>query len=250
MIYNRSGHPVEIKKISVRLWALRDEIEAAISRRMKECEANGVPLFIDDIKSYYHLNMKAPMADQSNVIPLRKETPDAMNSMMESLGEEASPEAEKTEVPETFKEADNLIAEQSSQGLENKKPEPVIARPYVRLPPDLEKISYGFTLLSDINMENILTFTKEKFLQGQSVVIELLIPQNFIMTADVTYCHNYAMRSRIISTSKPDFRVQCKFTFAFNGERENLRNFLKSIEPAHLNDKKAPKKSSEEDLGI
>lgn len=244
MIYNRSSHPVEIKKISVRLWALRDEIEAAISRRMKECEASGVPLFIDDIKSYYHLNMAAPMADQSNVVPLRKEAPEEMNSMMESLGEEASAEA-----PEKFKEADNIIAEQSSQGLEN-KPAPVIVRPYTRQPPDLDKISYGFTLLSDINMENILTFTKDKFLQGQSVVIEFLIPQNFIMTADVTYCHNYAMRSRIISTSKPDFRVQCKFTFAVSGERENLRNFLKSIEPEHLQGKKAPKKSSEEDLGI
>ena len=30
MIYNKSGHPIEVKKISIRLWTLRDEIEAAL----------------------------------------------------------------------------------------------------------------------------------------------------------------------------------------------------------------------------
>ena len=52
MIYNKSGHPVEVKKISIRLWSIRDEIEAAIGRRMKECEAAGVPLYVDDIKKF------------------------------------------------------------------------------------------------------------------------------------------------------------------------------------------------------
>ena len=54
MIYNKSGHPVEVKKISLRLWTLRDEIEAALERRMKECEALGVPLYIEDIKKFYN----------------------------------------------------------------------------------------------------------------------------------------------------------------------------------------------------
>jgi hypothetical protein len=39
------------------------------------------------------------------------------------------------------------------------------------------------------------------------------------------------MRSRIISESKPDYRLQCKFTFDFSGERGALRDFLTSIEP-------------------
>ena len=287
MIYNRSGHPVEIKKISVRLWALRDEIEAAIERRMKECEAAGVPLYIDDIKRFYNMNPDAPLADTSNVLPFNQKqiSEEGIASLMESIGNdvkveevqaEAAPaepspeeplaaapvEGEATPVaadaavtPEgenkTFKEADEIQAEQSLQGLETKKPNPILDRPYTRQAPDLDKISYGFTFLSDINMDSVLTFTKDKFLQGQSIVMEFLIPQNFMMTANVTYCHNYAMRSRIISSTKPDFRVQCKFSFSIPGERDTLRTFLKSIEPT-IPAKKPKKevKNQDDDLGI
>ncbi|MCM2350964.1 MAG: hypothetical protein NDI69_13165 [Bacteriovoracaceae bacterium] len=245
MIYNKSGHPVEVKKISIRLWGLRDEIEAAIGRRMKECEAAGIPLYIEDIKNFYKINDHSSMPD--NVIPMgSKSTGEDMNTLMESLGEETQNEGTSG----ALNEAEEIIAEQTLQGLETKTPNPILERPYQRQAPDLDKVSYGFTLLSDINMEQMLSFTKDKFLQGQSVVIEFLIPQNFMLTADVTYCHHYAMRSRIISSTKPDYRVQCKFTFSMKGERNNLRNFLKSIEP-NVTDKKKNKKDNEDDsLGI
>ena len=251
MIYNKSGHPIEVKKISIRLWALRDEIEAAIGRRMKECEAAGVPLFIDDIKRFYNLNLQSPLNDQSNVLQLHNKAGEAesMANLMESLNEgeaEAVTEGES----KTFSEAEQILEDQSKQGLETKKPNPILDRPYQRQAPDLDKISYGFTLLADINMESILSFNKEKFLQGQSVVVEFLIPQTFMMMATVTYCHFYALRSRIISSTKPDYRLQCKFTYALPGERETLRNFLKSIEPNTSTSKK-PKKDAEDDsLGI
>lgn len=245
MIYNKSGHPVEVKKISIRLWGLRDEIEAAIGRRMKECEAAGIPLYIEDIKNFYKINDHSTMPD--NVIPMgSKSAGEDMNTLMESLGEETQDEGTSG----ALNEAEEIIAEQTLQGLETKTPNPILERPYQRQAPDLDKVSYGFTLLSDINMEQMLSFTKDKFLQGQSVVIEFLIPQNFMLTADVTYCHHYAMRSRIISSTKPDYRVQCKFTFSMKGERDNLRNFLKSIEP-NVTDKKKNKKDNEDDsLGI
>jgi hypothetical protein len=266
MIYNKSGHPIEVKKISVRLWTLRDEIEAAIGRRMKECEAAGIPLFIDDIKRFYNLNLQSSLNDQSNVLQLHNKTDDAesMANLMESLNEEevATPEpeiptahidGEAAPAPDsqTFNQAEELIAEQSKQGLETKKPSPILERPYQRQPPDLDKISYGFTLLSDINMESILSFNKDKFLQGQSVVVEFLIPQTFMMTATVTYCHFYALRSRIISSTKPDYRLQCRFSFSILGERETLRSFLKSIEPTLPHGQKKMKKDNEDDsLGI
>ena len=260
MIYNKSGHPVEVKKISIRLWTLRDEIEAAIGRRMKECEAAGVPLFIDDIKRFYNLNLQAPLNEQSNVLQLKPaaDNAESMANLMESLNEdepapaEAAPAADgETPESKTFTEAEQIMAEQNKQGLETKKPNPILERPYQRQPPDLDKISYGFTLLADINMESILSFTKDKFLQGQSVVVEFLIPQNFMMTADVTYCHFYALRSRIISSTKPDYRLQCKFSFSIPGERETLRNFLKSIEPTLPQGGKKMKKESEDDsLGL
>ena len=268
MIYNKSGHPIEVKKISIRLWSLRDEIEAAISRRMKECEAAGVPLFIDDIKRFYNLNLQTPLNDQNNVLQLHSKTDGAesMANLMESLHEEVLPEATpETVLPpaaldgeaattaesKTFNQAEQIMAEQNKQGLEMNKPNPILQRPYKRQPPDLDKISYGFTLLSDINMDSILSFNKDKFLQGQTVLLEFLIPQNFLMTATVNYCHYYGLRSRIISSTRPDYRLQCHFSFAVPGERENLRNFLLSIEPTLPQGQKKMNKESEDDsLGI
>ena len=255
MIYNKSGHPIEVKKISIRLWSLRDEIEAALGRRMKECEAAGVPLFIEDIKKFYNLLQEEETP--SNILSLKKstETEDGMASLMESIGDEVKADeikaAEDKAAENKLGEAEEIIAEQTLQGLETKKPNPILERPYQRQAPDLDKVSYGFILLSDINMEHMMSFTKDKFLQGQSVVVEFLIPQNFMMSADVTYCHNYAMRSRIISSTKPDFRLQCKFLFSMKGERDALRNFLKSIEPNLPLEKKKTKKENEDDsLGI
>jgi hypothetical protein len=260
MIYNKSCHPVEVKKISIRLWSLRDEIEAAIGRRMKECEAAGIPLYIEDIKQFYNLNYNAGQED-SNVHQLREnKNEDGMTSLMESISEEDVPDpAQAEEAPAATKEeeesntlnqAEEIIAEQTLQGLENKTINPILERPYQRQAPDLEKISYGFTLLSDINMEHFLSFTKDKFLQGQSVVVEFLIPQTFMMTAEVSYCHHFAMRSRIISSTKSDYRLQCKFSYYIPGERDNLRNFLKSVEPVIPEKKKGKKVSEDDSLGL
>lgn len=260
MIHNKSTHPVEVKKISIRIWGLRDEIEAALGRRMKECEAAGVPLYIEDIKKFYHLTNQIQTND--NVVPLKKvqnENEDGISSLMEEIGEdqkndnkeEKLQEEKLTDENKNLQKAEEIIAEQTSQGLENKTPNPILNRPYQRQAPDLDKISYGFCFLSDINMEFMLNFTKDKFLKGQSVTIDFLIPNNFMLTADVTYCHNFAMRSRIISSSRPDYRVQCHFNFSIPGERNNLRNFLKSIEPSIATEKKKVQKDApnEEEVG-
>lgn len=251
MIHNKSTHPVEVKKISIRIWSLRDEIEAGIGRRIKECEAAGVPLYIEDIKKFYHLTNQSLTND--NVVPLKGvPSEDGISSMMEEIGEDQKTENKEenvqgenlTEENKNLQKAEEIIAEQTSQGLENNTPNPILNRPYQRQAPDLDKISYGFCFLSDINMEFMLNFTKDKFLRGQSVTIDFLIPNNFMMTADVTYCHNFAMRSRIISSSRPDYRVQCHFNFSIPGERNNLRSFLKSIEPSINGDKKKAKKDA------
>jgi hypothetical protein len=242
---------------------------------MKECEAAGVPLYVDDIKKFYNLNLKEPLNQQTNVLPLHPTEETKTEVVAEASLEAApapTPEQEPTPAPEsaetpeagaesapvaasensqTLSEADKIIEEQNKQGLDTKKPNPILERPYTRQAPDLDKISYGFALLADINMDTILTFTKDKFLHGQSVVVEFLIPQNFIMTATVTYCSFYAIRSRVISTTKPDYRVQCRFDFSVAGERDTLRNFLKSVEPVIPQPTKKPKKEAEDDsLGI
>ncbi|MGE3610823.1 MAG: hypothetical protein AB7I27_14625 [Bacteriovoracaceae bacterium] len=250
MIHNKSSHPVDIKKISIRLWSLRDEIEAAVERRIKECEAAGIPLYIDDIKKYYHEIIPGPLPD--NVIALGAKKEDGITDLMESLGpKEENPEEKPSEATEenSLSQAEQIISEQAKQGLETNKLNPILERPFQRQAPDTDKIIYGFTILSDINMDSLLSFTKERFMQGQLVIVEFLIPQSFKMMAKVNYCHNYGLRSKIISSTKPDFRLQCKFIFAIPGERDTLRNFLKSIEPT-IEKKKVKKEAEDDSLGV
>lgn len=271
-IYNRSSHPVEIKKISIRLWSLRDEIEAALVRRIKECEAAGIPLYVDDIKKFYNLNPSEPLTEQSNVLQLHsatsaeaapaedegmaefmaalKEQQDEEKAREEGATDTASTEVQAAEAStpddSTFVQAEQILTEQKELGVANIK-NPILDRPFVRQAPDLDKISYGFTLLSDVNMDNILTFTKKNFLIGQSIVVDFLIPQPFMMSAEIMYCHYFGMRSRIISENRPEYRAQCRFTYQLANERERLRSFLKSIEPQIPQAEKKKKKESEED---
>jgi hypothetical protein len=232
MIHNKSIHPVELKKISVRIWSLRDEIEAALERRIKECEAAGIPLYIEDIKKFYKLDKSQPTSGPTNVVALNSQEKPAE-------GQEAAPTSEENK---NLIQAEEIIADQKNQGLDTQKPNPILNRPYIRQAPDLNKISYGFSFLADINMESALIFTKEKFLHGQSVVVEFLIPQPFMMSAEVSYCNHYGRTSRIISSTKPDYRLKSQFKFLIMGERNNLRNLLKSIAPTIPSPKKKVKK--------
>lgn len=251
-IFNKSSHPVAVKRIPVRIWALRDEIEAAIDRRIKECEAAGTPLFLDDIKEFYGMRTDKPLAGQPQLqlVPEAAEnTPqDSVDAMMEALAATAPEEEKKEEVAAApapteavVEKADEIVASQTPAEKAEAPAAPHVQRTYTRQVPDSAKVSYGFALLADVNMDWMLTFSKEKFIQGQSVVIEFLIPHPFMMSAEIIMCHNYAMRSRIISESKPDFRLQCRFTYPFPGERTRLREFLTSVEPVIPKKGAAPK---------
>jgi len=273
-IYNKSQHPVEVKRISVRIWSLRDEIEAALYRRIQECETAGIPLHIDDIKEFYGLKSDRPLNEQ----PQLKLVPDAsvadsVDALMESLGpggvpEEAPVEAAPPEAsplddipvaaaadgtavdpaaaqPDSIQAADQIIADQKIAPAKAEEAPALIKHPYQRQAPDSDKISYGFALLADVNMDWLLTFSKNPFVRGQSVVIEFLIPRPFMMNAEVVVCNHYAMRSRIISQSKPDFRLQCRFTYIMDGERARIRDFLTSVEPSLPPRRERPKKDDE-----
>ena len=256
-IFNKSTHPVTVKRIAVRVWALRDEIEAAIDRRIKECEAAGTALYIDDIKEYYGMRTDQPLSEQPQLQLVDGEAAptENMDQMMEALASE-TPAAPEEAVPveaapieaapadgasvegvspdapvETAQKADEIIATQSPEAAAEAPKAPHLQRPYTRTAPNSDKISYGFALLADVNMEWMLTFSKDGFIQGQSVVVEFLIPRPFMLSAEIMMCNNVSMRSRIISESKPDFRLQCRLTYALAGERARLRDFLTSVEP-------------------
>lgn len=268
-IFNKSSHPVAIKRIPIRMWTLRAEIEAALEHRIKECEAAGVPLYIDDIKEFYGMNISKPLSGQPQ-LKLVETPPEAaagpmsnenIDDMMAALAEEKAPQAseaplEATAAPESTEttpapsqQADQIIATQSPEEKAQAPHAHKFQTPYVRRAPNSDQISYGFSMLADINMDWVLAFSKNAFTQGSSIVIEFLIPNPFTMNVEIVLCNRIAMKSRIISETKPDYRVQCKFTFSHPGERSNLRRFLSSVEPDLPNKSPLLTSTSAEDTG-
>jgi hypothetical protein len=100
-----------------------------------------------------------------------------------------------------------------------------------RVIPDEDRISYGFALLSDLNMDEMLVFSKDGYKFGQNVCVEFLIPKEFTISGEVVAVSHIGRTSKIISETKPDYRIQLNFTYLFENERANLRDFLKSVEP-------------------
>lgn len=276
-IFNKSSHPVAIKRIPVRMWTLRAEIEAALEHRIKECEAAGVPLYIDDIKEFYGMNIAKPLTGQPQLklvetsasIPMNNENVD---DMMAALAQDKTPEPTPQVAPETpaqeaapaeatsapgpistepspSAQADQIIATQSPEEKAQAPHAHKFQTPYVRRAPNSDQISYGFSMLADINMDWVLAFSKHSFTQGSSIVIEFLIPSPFTMNVEIMLCNRIAMKSRIISETKPDYRVQCRYTFSHPGERSNLRRFLNSVEPDLPNKPPLLTSSTSEDTG-
>lgn len=57
-IINKSNHPVEIKRVELQIWRLRDEIETAIAHRIGNA-SDPQDVKIDDIKSFYLKSLSA-----------------------------------------------------------------------------------------------------------------------------------------------------------------------------------------------
>ncbi len=210
MIHNNSTHPVLIKKISLKIWTLRDEIEARIQEQVDQgIEPEKINL--KDLKHEYNGKNK----NGNNVV--------AINSNV-SLVAQA--------------ETDN--ADKSSEGDENNNvvdintiaSDPNMISIRIDAPPiPEEKIAIGKTMLAEIGMEKMFFFTNRSFSEGQTIVIQFCIPKTFILNADVLYCRPFSLKTKIISQNNLTHRTMIRFNFLREGERALLRQFLTSIEP-------------------
>lgn len=271
-IINKSNHPVEVKRINIRVWKLRDEIEKAIAKRIEENGGSAEGIDIEDIRAYYTRSKPKyldpdydPNDDDDNVVPIGadgvdssgNEMDDDAMAMMAALqggdeegGEEGDDsESEESEASDKDDEAAKLAAEMlGDQGGNADDEAAKLAAEMLgdqgnesssnssdsslkRAIPDGDKLSSGFSLLSDMNMENIVFFSQQGYTFGQNIALQFLIPNRFIISAEVTSCLNMNRRSKIISKTKPNFRVEATITYLWEGERTNLRDFLKSVEP-------------------
>lgn len=197
--------------------------------------------------------------EESSEENTEEESDDAAAAALEALGD--SEEGDASESSEEEDDEAQKIAAMMLEGqgapspsdeTQNASPdeeaEPIkTASSYKRVAPSKEKRVKGFILLSDINMKFALVFSQYSFTPGQAIVIELQIPRKITLSADLFDSANLGMRSRIISPSRPNYRMQCVFTFNQPGERHILREFLTSIEPEIPPSPKVLAKSNDDD---
>lgn len=258
MIHNSSSDPVLIKKISLKIWSLRDEIESRIQDKLDagELVPEGLEEKITALRHEY--TKKSDMPD--NVIQLKSgadlpadeddEMAKAMTAAMAGGDEEAP--AENVDVAEAAS-LDNAIDSNMLNMIESSTPAQVQNNNIISIAIDTpnlaaEKISKGKTILSEISMDKMLFFSNKAFTEGQSIVIQFCIPKSFIVNADVIYCRPFNIKSRIISQNNYTHRMLIKFNFLKEGERALLRQFIQSIEPDLVKVVKKPSaESSDED---
>ncbi len=255
MIHGNSTDPVLIKKISLRVWTLRDEVEAVIKSRYKDVEN---PPSIDDLLVEYKTTGSFGDAgggddgeggvkdaselddsgeDEMAMAIAQAEAEEAAKAAGEEAPEAEGETSEGEEISEDGTIAEGDIEEASSEAKVLKlvtSPEELDGKTIVkqRLPeiPD-DKVASGRAILSEIYMDQMYFFSQKEYLVGQSIVLEFLVPKKFLMNASVVFCRTYNMKSRIISKNNLPFRVGIKFSYLKEGERTILRNFVQSIEP-------------------
>lgn len=246
MILGSSKDSVLIKKIYLRIWTLRDEVEAVIKARV---EAGGEDnISIDDLIEEY--KSKSTTSLDGENVTLEVLNGGKSEEDEEEKDKEAEPEAEAESEPEAETETETEAeteadTEAETQTEEKDGPVDVIQR-RPSIPED--KLYNGTTVLTEMNMEEMYFFSNQSFLEGQSIVIEFLVPKKFVINADVFYSRPYNMKSRIIRDNNLIYRVAVRFSFLKPGERTLLRQFVKSVEPdmtKTVKPKAAPKKQSD-----
>ena len=248
MIHNSSSDPVLIKKISLKIWSLRDEIETRIQEKVDagEIAPESVEEKVLELRGEYTKKTASP----DNVLQLKSgdalsNDEDEMARAMAAIENEEAAEATETPPEE---ETANVVS-MSPAPTENA--EANLIRIQVE-PPNIseDKIFKGKTILSEISMDKMFFFSNKAFTEGQSIVIQFCIPKTFIVNADVIYCRPFNIKSRIISQNNYTHRMLIKFNFLKEGERALLRQFIQSIEPDVTKIvKKAPNEDADSDEG-
>lgn len=209
MIYHSSNDPIIIKKIYLKIWKLRDEIEyvANCYKQEKIERPEIVEKLINEYQEGPPLN-DSYIGDNNNDLDTGEdEMAAALAAAENGEEEEESPEGtikENTENPNLIKQRRPLITE--------------------------NKIIHGTLLLSEITMEMAFIFVNKPLSIGESIIIEYLVPTKFVTCAEVVSCKHFNLSGRIISKKKTPYRVALQFTFLKKGERTLLRQFIKSIE--------------------
>jgi hypothetical protein len=228
LIHGSSKDPIFVKKIYLKIWTLRSEVEQVVKRVDGQSKEE-----IESIKNEY--SFKGPLIRESGLTLI--EGGDAVESEDKTEGE-AEGEAEETmsaDSDATGEQSDDDVKVETAEdnateaSAEEAQPKQVIQRGSQYI--EDHNIHHGVCVLSEVTMDSFYFFTSKNLLEGQSIVIEFQVPKRFVVNAEVHYCRPFNIKSRIISENRLKCRVAANFSFLKEGERTLLRQFIQSIEP-------------------
>jgi hypothetical protein len=248
MILGSSKDPVLIKKIYLRIWTLRDEVEAVISERISSGETDSLSVedLIQEYKSRSPLEVAAGGSGLEVLDGGKAEDETEAEASEESAEENPEENSEEKEEASADSSEESSEEEASANDGEDKSEAVNVMQRRPKLPEG--KLYKGTTVLTELNMEEMYFFSNQSFLEGQSIVIEFMIPNKFVLNADVFYSRPYNHKSRIIRDTNLIYRVAVRYSFLKPGERTLLRQFVQSVEPdlsKHAKPKAAPKKEAD-----
>jgi hypothetical protein len=225
MIHNNSSDPVLIKKISLKIWSLRDEIEARIQEKVDSGSSVDETGILQIREQYTPRTQGSAGADILALSSANLDTDEDEMAAAMAMEEAGETKAEVTE------ENDNVVPLTPPTSIAPAVDDNIISISLdaPNIPED--KIGKGKTVLSEISMDKMFFFCNKAFTEGQSIVIQFCIPKSFIVNADILYCRPFNLKSRIISQNNFTHRALIRFKFLKEGERALLRQFLQSIEP-------------------
>lgn len=255
-------HPnLAMKRISLRVWSLRDQIESLIHHYLKEHHQDEIKLsdyreiirqFNTEwiLRDYFDLPEFKSEKDDSSYLNIEEQESKESEKENTQTVEDESKDVENTENSENEEKKEEEPSKKPAKEIEDPKYE--IYKLLHRTRPNHELVGKGQTFLNDIDFTSINFFATRPFLIGQSILIEFKVPRKFVISGEIVRCINYNLESRIISDVRPQYRLQVRFTFKRTGERTLLRTFLESI---HIKEdfaksKSAPKKESSDEPSI
>lgn len=267
MIYGASNSPVSVKKIPITIWALRDEIVAELKAQLSiidQKDEQALQEVYQKLIKKFAVNQNpqghgeeasdSPESGGEGEEQSPEENPDGEEAQAKDDSENPDDDNEEEKASEEGGEDEQAKSEAQEGGdgangadepnennensdnvvpLQNLKEGDMITRLMARQKPNMDENRFhrGTVILSDLNMTNIGFFSSNQFYPGQSIVIEFNIPNSFIVSAEVVFCRNYNLKSKVISDTRCDFRALATWTFNATGERTFLRKFVASIEP-------------------
>ncbi len=231
MIHGNSTDPVFIKKIFLKVWTLRDEVETIIAKRAEQGLEN-CP--IEDILEEYKFKAQIDSdGPQLTVI-------DGGHGDDAEASDDNANEDDEHSTPElTTVENNDQESNTEDDGVT------IIQRGAHNIP--AEKLYRGMTVLTEVTMNTIYFFCSKNFMEGQSIVMEFQVPKRFVVNAEIHYCRPFNIQSRVISSQRLSYRVAARFTFLKPGEKTLLRQFIESVEPEIPEVVEVKKKKVEED---